>query len=99
MARWEYCRIDWMVRETSEHDTQDLEQGGLQPVVRSIGDGETLVMLGNVYFLRTAERVAITDLSSAITQLGLDGWELVSHTELQHPAQIEMFYFKRQIPA
>lgn len=41
-------------------------------------------------------RSNLTDLDDTIAQLGLDGWELVSHSHVENP-RIWSFSFKRPI--
>ena len=64
---------------------------------RTLEDGRVVARSGSLSFLQAAETRAITELDKTLTELGLDGWELVSHIHSDQPLQAETFYFKREI--
>ena len=111
MTQWEYCRVTWIVRKTTEREQQQIQPNGvgfvahpsgmiLAMLVRAevLGSGEmVLAQMGHVDFFASGEEHRITELHSALTQLGRDEWELVSHTAVNTPIEQEVFYFKRVV--
>lgn len=95
MVKWEYCRIIWIIHDVSEQEQATLRKQGF---LKAFKLNEDIVTGGYLKFLGTEKEVErITDLGERIAQLGLEGWELVTHTPVISPANIEFFYLKRVI--
>ena len=104
MPKWEYCiftcetvsRID----ATDEHELAARDF----TIIKDADDPRhDVALLGHVLFLRTGEKQTVTSFQEAVTQLGLAGWDLVSHTVLvsgtRHYVQHDVLTFKREVSA
>ena len=92
MTKWEYCVLLWMAAEVPEgiNVPSDFEFAVTEE------DGCLRVHGGYLRFFRSPEEAQlITERGSTIAQLGLDGWELVSHTVRSDPIHQDVYYFKR----
>lgn len=100
MAKWEYCKLVWQTRVTADkEEVAALAQSDQTLTIQKVGQ-EYLVMGGALIFLnpfQSEDPEPILSLSSAIPQLGLEGWELVSHSVAAPPDGWETFYFKRPV--
>jgi hypothetical protein len=98
MTQWEYCRVEWKVSPiSSDEEKRDLQEHGFKGKILE-GEEVTLAAFGYLKFLGSSqEPEEITNPDHAMAQLGRDGWELVSHTEITSPTEMEVFYFKRQL--
>lgn len=104
MSKWEYCRIDWLegagkVSEAQETHASDIS---LTVIKNDPDSDDAVVMNGDLHFLRAQTHLHVGRLSDAITQLGLEGWELVGvigHTERAADGRLkdETYWFKRQV--
>ncbi len=95
MQQWEYCRILWSVCHGSQQERQEFEAPRLNATITELEDGRVAIMHGLLRHLGVGEDRVITNVHEEIAQLGLDGWEMVSHTEITTPTPIQIFYFKR----
>ena len=96
MPEWEYCHVAWKVRQISDAQERELEEQGFEGLIET-EEETTVARLGYLNFLGCAEKPqAIVELENTIAQLGRDGWELVSHTQITSPTAVQVFYFKRQ---
>ena len=96
MPEWEYCQVIWKVSRLSEADKRDLENHGFRGLIE-VEQGQTIARLGYLKLLGSPqEPEQIVDLGKTISQLGRDGWELASHSQITAPTA-EVFYFKREI--
>src|SRR5262245_54512893 len=103
MAKWEYCKIVNLSRPVTEEERQELEAQDLE--FRFSVTGDTIAAhRGDLVFLQSdqldqeLERIPVLNTGQKIAELGLEGWELVSHTMLLHPVGAEVFYLKRPAP-
>ena len=98
MTKWEYCQLNWLVRlATSKEEAEALSQLGYS--VQELDDGY-LIKGGALGFLNPFQEFAVTisSLEQVVNELGLDGWELVSHTVVPVPVPgMEVYFFKRPI--
>lgn len=97
MAKWEYCCINWEVREASRQEQQALQTVGLADALHELPDARTITTLGTLTMFSSPEPTTITSLSETMASLGRDGWELVSHTQIVTPARSDVLFFKRQL--
>ena len=98
MTKWEYCFVIWAVRTLEEvvPELASLEENGKLAIAR---EGSSIfAKSGLLRVCGSSEPVEnITDLHDKMAELGLDGWELVSHTDLISHSGHQAFYFKRPI--
>jgi hypothetical protein len=100
MVQWEYCRLLWLVHEVRDETAERLRATEADIAIIDEPGPRALVASGELVFARTPEAVQpVTDLHGTLTQLGLAGWELVSHTQVVQPTPVEAFYFKRPLQA
>ena len=102
MAKWEYCRLEWVTG--SIRDSQDEQASAALPVSivsHEQDPGKATVVSGHVLFLRTGEQRTVHSFRQTVTELGLHGWELVSHTTTRlsdrHNLDRDVLMFKRHI--
>lgn len=96
MPKWEYCQVVWKVSSVSDAQKRELEEEGFEGLIKLEGE-ITVARLGYLKVLGSSDELEkIVDLENTIAQLGRDGWELVSHTQVTAPT-IQVFYFKRQL--
>jgi hypothetical protein len=99
VVKWEYCQIFWVEQKITEAERERLEASPLHPrIIKDESERFVLAELGYVKFFNDPDTSrAIQDLGSTLVELGSEGWELVSHTEVQLPSKRQVFYLKRPI--
>lgn len=102
MGKWEYCCITWTTSTVSDDAKQEMQKSGFEGTFYKEDNGDNTVTSGFLLFLKATdspqEFKPITGLSSNLARLGIEGWELVSHTETRQLGTIqETYYLKRQI--
>lgn len=101
MVKWEYCAITWTVRKVSDEERVNVQDVVPAGSFHEDDDGTVFLRIAQIYFMNDSgdgeAKEQFTSLNAAMRKLGLDGWELVSHTESSRLPGSEMFYFKRPI--
>ena len=104
MSQWEYCRIDWRVAVMVISREGEAQLTQLAATIkRDEADPDSaLVTHGNIHFYRSGENRRIGRIDEALTQLGIDGWELVGFTNRTEAAvggdaATEIYILKRQV--
>jgi hypothetical protein len=99
MTKWEYCQI---ARNT--HVLPAEERDGLESLLQmgasatTMETGDIVVSMTTLRFFGKAGSPEIQkNFGDTIARLGLEGWELVSHTEITRPTVMECYDFKRSI--
>lgn len=89
MIRWEYCRLVWCNRLVDTADAARLRDNGFRGTIAPMAVSlfEELQIMARYGFMRHSTdpsdvRIEVTDLDTALTELGDDGWELVAVNEL-----------------
>ena len=96
MKKWEYCQIVWMIRSIRREEKEEMLRAGFDG--EFIDSGDLLVARrGFVALAGSDESKTITSLAGTLRELGLDGWELVSHAEITEPAIAQNLWLKRPI--
>lgn len=101
MTKWEYCRVTYLARDLTEEEERDLQSrdfpGTIAPEVDLLGTSRPTVRIGSIRFLSQPreDNEVFTDLGLALSRLGNDGWELVSHAVLGGNTDI---FLKRSLP-
>lgn len=98
MSKWEYCSINWLIRQATRQEMEDLRADeSLEVGFIDIDEERVLAKAGSVHFFSTPDNdFKFTELDRTMTLLGADGWELVSHVEVTLPIRGAEFYFKRR---
>lgn len=102
MPRWEYCNVMSFARDVTDEELQELKDGGFPGEVTTedhpLGGETAVVRLGKLRYFKLPRETTetFTDLGKVLTQLGVDGWEMVNATGGM--GGITNFYFKRQLP-
>ncbi len=98
MQKWEYCRVMCKVENVSE-ETRKIHERDNQEKIQFVQDGDVIIASQIIvnFMNSQAEPIYQKKLIDTFEQLGLAGWELISHSEVQQPTAIEVFYFKRPI--
>jgi hypothetical protein len=102
VTKWEYCRIIWIVRQITPEEATRLRSSSFAgSVVTGEVTGMTMSCIGYLQTLTASggKELVISDLAPTMAQLGLEGWELVSHGTVSVPIPADIFYFKREIAA
>jgi hypothetical protein len=89
-----------MVRQITPEEATRLQSSSFEgSVLTGEVTGMTMSCIGYLQMLAAqgGRELVISDLGPAMAELGLDGWELVSHTTVSVPIPADMFYFKREI--
>jgi hypothetical protein len=100
--QWEYCQIRYLVRDITAEEEQHLQTAGFAGDVLHESDpvdGPLIIVRQGTLRLLSRPREeseAFTDLGAVVTRLGLEGWELVSHS---HAGSNATLYFKRPLQA
>ncbi len=107
MQKWEYCHLEWLSSTSKANAAEQETIAAALNTVRvniskSTEDPTKLTIAGGyLLFFRTRERRDVTSFGETVAQLGLDGWELVSHTRTQLSADLRLacdgLMFKRPI--
>jgi hypothetical protein len=95
MAQWEYCTAIWIENPAFKTGIQNLKLAQSQTLSRE-RSGEN-IKVGMIIFLRSGQIEFTTERTKVVTQLGLDGWELVSVTAVGTDPVTEKMYFKRPL--
>jgi len=97
MAKWEYCRLAWMTQQVSSEDAEDLRNNFLVKIIENPDVG-AFVRRGTLKYIGSTKKAeVITEIDDTIAQLGLEGWELVSHMESTDHVKFQVLYFKRPL--
>ena len=100
--KWEYCQITWSVingpQEAAKPFGERYPDWSISVHVTSFTASG-----GRVTFFGSKEIKTISLFAETMTQLGLDGWEMVSHAQRNEPATENIlavhseFFFKRPL--
>lgn len=94
MIKWEYCRIEWLKGKEFTDSLPDDFHGKVRPSPND--DSQSVVEAG--YLTRpSGEKEPVGDLMLKLSELGDEGWEMISHSWHFTQNRLEILYFKRQV--
>jgi hypothetical protein len=98
MNKWEYCQIVWAVATITKDEAEKAKEESGEGEVVINSDGTAMYKLGFLTMMKeNSSPSPINDVLITINNLGREGWDLVSHTELHDRVTREKFIFKRQL--
>jgi hypothetical protein len=100
-TQWEYCQVIWLTDQINKDDAEEFKKSAaILPAVPELqpqkGHAEKLDITLGLFKLcvKDAMPEPFSNLTTKIGELGLDGWELVSHSK-DPIDRSQVFYFKR----